>query len=450
MFYPRFEVAAVGGGILIAIVAIAHIVVAHFAVGAGLFVAVTETVARRRGDALLLRFLRDKSRFLILVAFVFGAVSGVGIWFTISVVDPLDTSTLIHAFVWAWGVEWVLFAVEIVAGYCYYYTWDTLSGRRHTLIGWIYAAASYGSLFVINGIITFMLTPGRTFELRDAGQYDAALFAGLFNPTFWPSLALRTLSCLALAGIFVCIVVNLSPSYTREQRTRVINHGAYCLVPFALMAPVSIWYFNNVPEAARRMAGGGAIAMTLFMAFGVVCSVMIGLYAYFGLIRSRRYISLETSLLLAGMALIATGAMEFVREGIRKPYVIHGYRWSNGIRARTETLDEISRAGILTRVPWIVDGDRAATADPRSRGRWVFQAQCSQCHTVDGVNGIRPLVAYDREIIRNDIEYLHIRKSFMPPFAGSDREKDDLAAYLFSLNHVTHRRPVTSDAEGEP
>jgi hypothetical protein len=69
---------------------------------------------------------------------------------------------------------------------------------------------------------------------------------------------------------------------------------------------------------------------------------------------------------------------------------------------------------------------------------------------VDGVNGIKHLVAYGRHIIRNDIEHLHERKSFMPPFVGTEREKEDLADYLFSLNRVVHRPPIATDDGARP
>ena len=42
MDYPIWEL-ALGGGMLMAIVAIPHVIVAHFAVGGGLLIAVTET-----------------------------------------------------------------------------------------------------------------------------------------------------------------------------------------------------------------------------------------------------------------------------------------------------------------------------------------------------------------------------------------------------------------------
>ena len=42
MNYPFWEVPMIGGGMLIGIVAIVHVFVAHFAVGGGLFLPLTE------------------------------------------------------------------------------------------------------------------------------------------------------------------------------------------------------------------------------------------------------------------------------------------------------------------------------------------------------------------------------------------------------------------------
>lgn len=441
VYYPAFEIPSVGGGTLIAVVAIVHVFIAQSAVGAGLFMAVSETLARRRGDELVLRFLRDASKYLVYLAFVAGAISGVAIWFSISLVSPRATSLLIHNFVWAWVTEWVFFAVEIAAGYAYYYGWDRLSPRRHIAAGWVYAGASWMSLFVINGIITFMLTPGRWQALRAEEAWSAAYWAGLFNPTFWPSLILRTLSSMALAGIFACVFVNLLGGYGREERIRIVRIAAGFMSPLVLMTPVAVWYFVRVPSYPRGLALGGSAAMTLFFVFGLVCSVLIALYAL-ALIRRRGYVSLETSLLLASMAFVATGAMEYVREGIRKPYVVRGYLWSNGIANQPAEFARLRHDGILAHSPWIAPPDRLAQADARTRGRWVFQAQCSQCHTVAGVNGIKPLViGWDRALTRKAIDHLDQLKGFMPPFIGTDAEKDALTEYLYSLNPVTHDEP---------
>ena len=93
MDYPIREF-AMGGGILIALVAILHVVVSHFAVGGGLVMAVLETAAVKRNDRPLRDLVKRSSMILLLLSTVFGAISGVGIWFTIGVVHPAATSSL--------------------------------------------------------------------------------------------------------------------------------------------------------------------------------------------------------------------------------------------------------------------------------------------------------------------------------------------------------------------
>ena len=51
---------------LMGIVAVAHVIVAHFAIGGGLVIAVTETLAVRRGDREMRELARRSSLVLIL------------------------------------------------------------------------------------------------------------------------------------------------------------------------------------------------------------------------------------------------------------------------------------------------------------------------------------------------------------------------------------------------
>ncbi len=438
MHYPSYNFPPLGGGLLVAIVAITHVVIAHFAVGAGFFIAITQTIAVRRHDALLLRFLRDQAKFLVLLAFVAGAVSGVGIWFSIGIVSPAATSALIHQFVWGWAAEYCFFLIEIVAGYVYYYGWDRLSPRRHLAVAWIYAIAAFMSLFIINGIITFMLTPGEWVSLQPGYNADAAYWVAFFNPTFWPSLLLRTISSLALAGIFVAVTANIHRRYSRDEKQRIINVGSYYLVPLGAMAPLAIWYFEALPPLVRELALGGAIAMTLFMSFGVVSSLFIAAYSYFGLIRRKRYINTETSLLLLAVAFVATGSMEFVREGIRKPFLIHGYLYSNGIPATREWQERLDHEGVLAhaRFAYPASLSEADLADRplEELGRYVFEAECRACHEPGGTNDLAPMVARAaREWIEATTADLHGVKYFMPPFMGTQREREALVAYQMSL-----------------
>ena len=86
MNYPIWELPA--PGLLIAAVAIVHVFISHFAVGGGLFLVLAERKARAEGDAPLLAFVRSLSGFFVLLTLVLGALTGVGIWFTIALVQP--------------------------------------------------------------------------------------------------------------------------------------------------------------------------------------------------------------------------------------------------------------------------------------------------------------------------------------------------------------------------
>ena len=46
MDYPIWDI-GIGGGVLMAVVAITHVIVSHFAIGGGLIIAFTETLAVR-------------------------------------------------------------------------------------------------------------------------------------------------------------------------------------------------------------------------------------------------------------------------------------------------------------------------------------------------------------------------------------------------------------------
>ena len=119
MNYPVWGLPA--PGLLVAAVAILHVFISHFAVGGGLFLVLAEAKARRERDDALLGFVRALSRGFILLTLVLGALTGVGIWFTIALVQPQATSALVTTFVWAWAIEWTFFPTEIAPPMVYYY-----------------------------------------------------------------------------------------------------------------------------------------------------------------------------------------------------------------------------------------------------------------------------------------------------------------------------------------
>ena len=210
MNYPVWQL-GFPGGLLIAAVAVLHVFISHFAVGGGAYLVLTERRAYARNDSELLRYVKLHSKFFALLTVVLGAVTGVGIWFTIGLVSPEATSSLIHTFVWGWAIEWVFFFVEIASALIYAYNWDTLDRRTHLIIGWIYFVCGLGE-------------PGgdqRHYHLHAHTRTLARnqeFWSGFFNPTYWPSLFIRTAMAVGLAGIFGLVTAMRETSPLRDTR----------------------------------------------------------------------------------------------------------------------------------------------------------------------------------------------------------------------------------------
>jgi mono/diheme cytochrome c family protein len=490
MNYPVWDVPA--SGLLIAVIAILHVFVSHFAVGGGFYLVLLERKARLGGDAPLLDYAKRLSRFFILLTLVFGAISGVGIWFTIGLVHPQATSSLINTFVWGWAIEWTFFVVEIAAAMVYYYGWDRLSARLHMAIGWIYVATAWLSLVIINGILTYMLTPGQWPLTR--GFWDA-----FFNETYWPALVARTFVAVGLAGLYAI----WTASWLRDAalKARIARDAAWrWVLPMAVAIPLSlVWYLDAAADAGVPVAeiigardGGLVSLLAAVFSTGIATGYPVAQRAAWWVIVAASALTLLTILLaaarsrsygrpLAGLlmilGLVAMGGSEWVREDLRKPWVIGQYMFVNALRlpapggapappeafvqrfgADRFTVDAVNAAGVLKSSVWVrpvpdhllAPSDYAARAD--HQGRELFRALCASCHTIDGYLAIRPLVkgkgpeALDGVLARlaSPVDAagaasnwttlpVHVktwRSRRMPPFAGTDEERQLLAGYL--------------------
>jgi cytochrome bd-type quinol oxidase subunit 1 len=97
----------------------------------------------------------------------------------------------------------------VVSGYAFLRYKDRLSARGRLMLLVFYSVAAWFSLFWINGILSFQLTPGRWVVTH-------GIWGGFFNPSFWPSLLYRTVAALAIAALAAAVVINLSPSLDRQ------------------------------------------------------------------------------------------------------------------------------------------------------------------------------------------------------------------------------------------
>ena len=441
MNYPLWEVPLLGGGLIIAIIAIPHIFVSHFAIGGGIFLAWTERRAIKTGDSYMLDFVRKNTLFFVLITLVFGAVTGVGIWYSIALVHPPATSALIHNFVFGWAIEWVFFVLEISAALIYYYSWGRVAPKVHNAIGWVYAISAWLSLVIINGILTFMLTPGDWLA-------EGGFWTGFFNPTYFPSVIIRTCVCLALAWLYMLFMA--SREEPSEERDRLVKYISKWLLPALIGLPIfGGWFIFEMPQLAREMTQGAAAAVTMFTALSVLLTGILIVFAYFAGYRNPRSVTPQWAILLMVLGLAVTGSTEWVREAVRKPYVIYGYMYSNGIhppngiqpesgltgpQALAQEVERLRSTGVLSQARWTTTREITPENELQA-GRDVFRIQCENCHTIEGYNGVRLLVkGWDEAYMANQIRYLDKLKGFMPPFAGNDAERMALARWLVTLN----------------
>jgi len=411
MNYPFWDV-GIGYGVLMAAIAILHVFVSHFAIGGGLYLVVAETSARKAGDTNKLEYLEKLTKFFVLVTLVFGAVTGVGIWFIMGLLNPAATEALIHNFVWGWAIEWTFFAIEICAAIIYFYGWKTMSAKNHQIIGWIYFGAAWLSLVVVNGILCFMLTPGGWLESGNFWQ-------GFFNPTFWPALFLRTGICLVLAGVYAMLVAS------REKdtgfRAKVVRYNSVWSIAGMVVIVFSwLWYWKAIP-ADITTAAMEAMPTPISAINGAYLNIAIlaGLIVLFGLVIPKRmYTWVAVIIMIIGLAFF--GEFEWMRESIRKPYVIYGYMYGNAVEV--SGVDKYETDGYLPHISFRT-GDDAAD---------LFRHACRSCHTIDGYKPLSPVFAgTDPEFIAGITMGAHTLVGNMPPFYGTAEEAAMIAGHIW-------------------
>ncbi|MGD8815546.1 MAG: c-type cytochrome, partial [Acidobacteriota bacterium] len=376
------------------------------------------------------------------------------------------------------------------AAMVYYYGWDRMDARTHLAVGWLYFGAAWLSLVIINGILAYMLTPGSWLQTH-------AFWDGFFNPTYFPSVIARTLVAVGLAGLYALWAVSRSPDESLRAKV-----GGYAtkrwILPAAVLTPFTLaWYLYAAASAGVPVAGtlgapgGGAWAILRAglsgsaasgyptalrgLQFSLIASALIVVLTLTVMARRGRFGRLAAvSLMVLGF--VAFGGAEFVREDMRKPYVIGRYMFVNGIRlpaleanpqppaeAAWQADDPFSivaldEHGVLSTAKWAdvplewAEDDIDATV---AAGGEVFKLECFTCHTIDGHLGIQPLVAglsptaiagtldrlarpvtADGSPTAWDDPELHLdnwRDRRMPPFVGTEEEKEALAMYLASV-----------------
>ncbi|MDB5096676.1 MAG: Cytochrome [Cyanobacteria bacterium RYN_339] len=418
MDFPVFEFPYLGTRYLIALIAVLHVVINHgAAIGGSLVTVLLERKGFRDGDPRYEALAYRLAAVFFVLTTTVGALSGVGIWFSTMVGQPAAIGSMLRIFFWAWFLEWIVFVVEVALVMVYFLTWRTFQDKRtHLRVGWAYVAASGATMAIITGILGFMLTPG-------AWHGDHSLWSAFLNPTYLPQLVLRSGLALGLGASLALVLTRwLAPADFQAEASRYLGRFFFAAVP--LIALGGMAYLFVLPDAVRGLVPT-ALVTSRFIPYvqasyainAVICLALLG----FGWQARRRALPI-VGRLAAFVALVCLlGQFERVREFARKPYMIPGYMYANGLREADRA--KYDRDGILAHA-------RYPDAHP---GRAVFKLECASCHTLGGMNDPSvPLKGQSAAAIDPFIASLHEVHPFMPPFMGTAKERRALAEFLAS------------------
>lgn len=439
MDFPVFHLDFLGNRMLVAMIAVLHVFINHaLAVGAMPLVTVLECWGHARRDQSIDRLAYRILTVCFILTTTVGALTGVGIWLSTSLVNPYAIGSLIRVFFWAWFVEWLVFVAEVVSIMVYYLTWKRMRDRKraHIAIGAVLSAFSWITMAIITAILGFMMDPGSWMS-------QESFISGVFNPIYLPQLAFRTPLAMVAAGLmalFLAFFFTTDDFDLRRRTVRVLSLWSLAWLPLA--AAGALWYRTVIPAwmtANVPTALGTQRFAQWYEQLLVVLAVMVAvvlLAALAGAVSPR--LVPRVALLVPFVAtLVLLGSFERVREFIRKPYVIADYMYANGIRVDDYPLlqeEGLLQHAVYTPVRKVTDSNRFEA------GRAVFRIACTRCHTTGGVNAVTDRLydlygetPWDRDTIKYYVLGMHRARPYMPPFPGTDIEAGALADFLIEL-----------------
>ncbi|RZK76330.1 MAG: cytochrome c [Pedobacter sp.] len=450
MDIPLFHLDWLNNRMLIALIATVHALINHsLAVGflplmawlenKGVMNSGPDEVTDAKWDKMVYKMMWTA----FIITTTVGAMTGVGIWFSVSLVSPNSIASLIRVFYYAWFLEWTVFVTEVVLILIYFLTWKNANKSiraktRHIKFGWYLSVFSWVTMAIIVSILGFMMDPGNWKDKKD-------LITAFTNPLYIPQLLYRTPLAMVLGGVLGLFLVGVFTQRgdgNRIKAFRAIGKWILCWLPFAVAG--SIYYFRVIPETQLANMSVAIGTQAFQQWYDIMWKVILAatsiilITAIIGVWKPKvlRVPFLAVTLLFAFAFM---GLFERVREFIRKPYIIREYMYSNLLREEDYPLykkDGILKWATYTSTPEITPQNKIEA------GRNVFMLACSRCHTTQGVNSVVEVFdkmygstgkPFDAPSMKNYVKNLHNARAYMPPFPGNKKEIDALVAYIKQL-----------------
>ncbi|MDX1809621.1 MAG: cytochrome c [Sulfurospirillaceae bacterium] len=439
--FPLFYFPKIGSAWLMGITGTIHILASHTSVGASLLFAYLARKAYKENRPELYTYMKKYGMFLLIFSYVIGSITGPGIWYTATAASPRGISALIHNFVWVWATEWVFFVYEVLGVFALVYFIDKIDRKTHLKLTYTFALASLGTLFLIIGIISFMMWPGDNAFYLTGSASDA-----FFGTNTFPHMFLRIGFMIMMSGVIGLIIT----SAMRKENAELSNEltktmGIVSIIGGFLVMIAFMWYVNTLPANALALL---PIYLPEIIKTRVILIIAFTLYFLVAVFRPQ-YIGRTIAItMLFVIAVLGVWPGEKLRESLRKPYVAGQYVYSNQLIARDvpgkgikSDLPIVAKEGLLKVDPWIPTRLRVITPENKLEvGHLLTKIACSNCHSLDKNALFRPLMvrlkgwdaATIKAFLKNSLGTGSI--PYMPKIALPDDEYDAMATWIATQN----------------
>ena len=198
-----------GRSMFIAFVMLAHVLFANLHLGGSWIAAASESFYIKTGLRRLDRIAKSLTLFNVIL-FSFGATFAIaGVLFFIALF-PVFAADWFRVMWWPFFIEAILFALEIVFLYTYWFTWDKTTRGKHQVLGYGYAIVVFFQTLMIDMVAGGMLTPGvTTLSFAGSGLLSipwADAISIWFNPTLWRLQFHRLFASISYIGFILAML----------------------------------------------------------------------------------------------------------------------------------------------------------------------------------------------------------------------------------------------------
>jgi len=439
--FPTWYEPAVGSGWVVGFIATFHVLASHTSVGAALLFAYLSYRAWKDDRDDYLDFVKKYGLFLLVFTYVAGSLTGVGIWYSTTVASPNGIGALIHSFVWKWATEWVFFVIEVVGIYMIVYLVGKVDKKTHMKISVIFGIASFATMVIIIGILSFMMVPGKEAWFDEGGY-----LLGFYGDNTFIQLGMRAMFMLTMTAVVGGIIVAgiQDPAFKKEMTRKL---GWLGIIATLAGAGLFQLYLGSVPDYALLV-----MENRLPDYFGPSIAIVLGLtigYFVLTMVQPKFLVSGFAGTMAIVILVAGLWPEETARESMRKPWVAGQYVYSNQIIGRDvpgmdiqSQLPLIEKIGILKAHPFtpehlqtVNDGNKIQA------GEFITMTYCANCHSVSET-GIRPLHRYFPDQVDEQVMARYIRGAivpgniaYMPKMPMLESEVQAIAAYLTKMNN---------------